>query len=108
MVNVMRDITVGVFGNLEITSNLNIGKRVKYNDIVLTGPVINKYCSSFLDCKELVKYFVRDHWTFGSAEDVRMENLGLWYKQDRLDTDGDTISGGECCWDFEQDLCSHL
>ena len=45
VVNVTRDLTVGYFENLDITSKLDVDKRVKYIERILTGPALNKYCA---------------------------------------------------------------
>ena len=42
MVNAMRDLIVGIFEHLDITSKTYIDTRVKYKECILEGPALKK------------------------------------------------------------------
>ena len=42
VVSTMRDLTVGVFEHLDIKSNLDIDKRIKYTERILIGTAPKK------------------------------------------------------------------
>ena len=73
VVSAMWDITVGVFEHLDITPKLDIDKRVKYTERILTSPAIKKHCASLMDFKDMVNDFARNQWTFLSARYSSME-----------------------------------
>ena len=43
MIRRMRDLTVGVFNHIKITSNVYVDKIIKYMQRVLRGTALNKY-----------------------------------------------------------------
>ena len=43
VINAMRDLTVGAFEHLEITSKLDLYIRIKYMERILRGPAIKKF-----------------------------------------------------------------
>ena len=43
MIRAMRDLTAGVFGNLEIKCDIYVDKRVKYTQKILRGTALKKY-----------------------------------------------------------------
>ena len=91
MVNEICDIMVDFFEHIDITSKLDIDKRIKYTSLILTGPMLNKYCESFLACKDTMKEFYGRWCNFGGARDVIMEYFVVWENQDGLDVDKDEV-----------------
>ena len=53
----MRNISVGVFEHLYITSKLDVYQNIKYNERTLIGPELNKYIAPLLAWKETAKDF---------------------------------------------------
>ena len=104
VVNVVHDLTVGVFKHIDITSKLIIYNRIKYIEIILTVTVLNKYRESLLACKETTKEFYGSHWTFGGARYVIIEDFGVWDKKDGLYADRGPIYKEDIYEYFEQEL----
>ena len=77
MVSAMWDITVGVFENMDITSKLDIDKRVKHTEGILIVPALKKHFASLVHCKDMAEEFSSNHWTFGSARYSSMEDFGF-------------------------------
>ena len=55
MINMMCDLTVGVFEHIEITSRLDLDKRIKYIDRILRGPSLKQFRQVLLELKALKK-----------------------------------------------------
>ena len=43
MIRVMSNLTVGVFGHLDITSISDVDQSIKYTERILKVPALNKY-----------------------------------------------------------------
>ena len=52
MVNLMRDLTVGIFEHLDITAKTDVDKSVKYIYLILSGPVLKNNHEILLICKD--------------------------------------------------------
>ena len=61
MVHALRDQTIGVFEHLEITSTLDVNKRVNYKKPLLRGPALKKYKKFLEECNELTKVIYGGH-----------------------------------------------
>ena len=51
VVNLMRDLTSGVFEHLGITLTMDVDQRVAYMQRILIGAVIKKYKVVLVECK---------------------------------------------------------
>ena len=76
----MHDLTRGVFEHLEITSPIDVDKKVKYTQRLLRGLALNKYKTVLAQCKETAKVIAGDQWTLGEAKYVTMDQLWTWEK----------------------------
>ena len=56
----------------------------------------------------MTREFDKDQWNFGSAKDVIVDNFWTWDKSDRIDSDGEPISGADLCKTFEKELWFEL
>ena len=55
VVRVMRNLTVGVFEHLEITSLIDVYQRISYTQHILWGAALNKYKTILVECKDSEK-----------------------------------------------------
>ena len=51
VIRAMRDITVGLFGHVEIVSNIDLGIRIKCTECILRNLTLKKFNPVFLACK---------------------------------------------------------
>ena len=75
VISAMRDITVGVFENIEITSVMDVYARIKYMKRILRGPALNKYWHVLAECKESEKELAGDKLSLGMEKVVSMEQF---------------------------------
>ena len=66
----MRDLTVGVFEHLEITSPMDDDKRIKYTQNILSVTSLKKYKQILVGCKESEKGLSGDQWDMGVTKNV--------------------------------------
>ena len=104
----MRDLTVEVFEHLEITSEMDVDKRIKYIKYIPRGPSLNKYRQVLTECKEPTKGLAGDQWTLGLEKSVTMEQLWDWSKVDTINGTGDLFSGPEHCTYSEKEMWFEL
>ena len=93
----MRDLTVGVFEHLDITSKIDLDIIIKYTEHILRGSALEKNRQVLLVCKESSRGFSGNIWTIGADKSVTMEQFCTWDKIKRSDSDGDTIIGAKYC-----------
>ena len=79
------DLTVGVLKNLDITSDMEIDKRINYTHIILRGTALKKYKQVLAGYKESEMGLSGDQWNMGAKKDVTMEQLWAWDKVDSID-----------------------
>ena len=99
---------VGSFLHLYITANLDLYIRVKYTEYILSGSALKKYCTVFLECKELGRSYSGYQWTLRAFKEVIMENFYTWAKTDGLESESDTISGEDRFEEFWKELWFEL
>ena len=75
MVLAMREITIRVFEHLDITSPLNVYKRMNYMQSLLRGSTIKKYKTILTECKENTKGIAGYQWKINEVKDVTMERF---------------------------------
>ena len=63
MVRAMRDLIVGVFKHLEITSKLDLDLRIKYTEQILRNSAPKKFLHVLLGCKDMDRELFGDQWT---------------------------------------------
>ena len=85
VIRAMRDLTAGVFGNLEIKCDIYVDKRVKYTQKILRGTALKKYKQVLAGYKESEMGLSGDQWNMGAKNDVTMEQLWAWDKVDSID-----------------------
>ena len=80
VVNAMYDLTSGLFEHLEITSPMDVDKRVAYTQRILRGTALWKYKDVQLKCKQLAKDLARDIWILGKLKELSKDILWTWAK----------------------------
>ena len=69
----MRDITIGVFEHLNITSPMDVDKRLAYTQRILRGATLKKYQEVLVTCRQSAKELTGDEWTHnGIGEDRKI------------------------------------
>ena len=53
LISTMRDLTVGVFENLEITSPMELYQRIAYTQRILKGDALKNYIEVLVACRKL-------------------------------------------------------
>ena len=69
----MRDLTVGVFEQLEINYPVDMEKWISYTQRILRGSAIKKYREVLFSCKQLAKELAGDEWNLGELEGLSVE-----------------------------------
>ena len=71
----MRNLTVGVFEHLSITSSLDVYVRMKYIEIILKVSALRKFKHVMVFLKEKGKEEGGDNWTMVEPKYVSMEEF---------------------------------
>ena len=104
----MRNLTVGVFEHLYITSYMYVDQRVAYMKRILIVSALNKYNMVLAECKESEKGLSRGQWTIVPTKYVTMEQLWTWAKTDANYCLGDVYLGRKRCIHFEKGIWFEL
>ena len=108
MIRAIRDVTVGLFRHLEITSKIDVDKRINYIERILRREALNKYRQVLSECKDLEKGIDVDQWNMGAAKNVTMEQVWDWAKVDAIDRVGYLFTGPDLCTYFEKEIWLEL
>ena len=82
---------------------MDVNKRVDYIQCLLRGVAPKKYKAVLTECKELGKKLSGDQWTLRETNELTMERLWTWNKEDGIEDDVDTYLGLYKCIDSEKD-----
>ena len=104
MIRAMRDLGFGVFKNLEITSVMDIYKRIKYTERIIRGSELKKYRHIMVKCKESEKGIVGYYWNLRLTKIVSMEKFWTWAKVDAINGAEYLFRGSDNCTYFEKEL----
>ena len=63
VISTMRDITARVFDHLEITSHMDVDKRLAYTQRIIRGFTLTKYREVLVTCRHSAKNIAGDMWT---------------------------------------------
>ena len=88
VISVMRNITVGVFEHLKITSPMNVDKRLSYTQIILRGAALKKYQEVLVTYGQSAREFAVDECTLGKLTGIFAEYFWTWEKADTTGYDG--------------------
>ena len=75
VVSAMRNLTVGVFEHLEITSSIDEDQRVAFMQRILRLSALRKYRAVLVECKQLVKEIAGDKWDLGKLKGLSTDDL---------------------------------
>ena len=78
----MRDLTVGVFEHLQITSPMDVDKRLAYTQRIIRGAALKNYQEVLVICRQLVKDVAGDEWTLSNMTGLAAEDFWTWAKTD--------------------------
>ena len=81
----MRNITVRVFKHLDITSDIDVDKKIKYTQRIFRETEVKKPKQVFSWCKESVNGLSRDQWSKVVMKDVAMKQFWTWANIDNID-----------------------
>ena len=76
--NTMRDLTSGVFENLDITSPMDVDQRVACMQSILRGAALKKYKVVMVECKSSQKDIAGDKWDLGALKELYTDNFWTW------------------------------
>ena len=82
VVSAMRNLTVGVFENLDITSPMDMDKRVAYMQRILIGAALKNYREVLVSCSNLAKELVVDKWNLRKLTGLSAEAFWTWANTD--------------------------
>ena len=102
VVSTMCGLTVGVFDHLNITSPMNVDKRVAYMQIILRASALKKYKAFLAECKHSVKELARDKWGLGALIGLSTDDFWAWVKKNGIGYDGGACLGLEKYVDFKK------
>ena len=80
----MRDITIGVFEHLNITSLMYVEKRLAYTHHILRGAALKKYQEVLVTCRQSEKDLTGDEWTLGELNGLSAEEFWTLEKTDTM------------------------
>ena len=89
----MHDLTSGLVGHLELTSALDVDKRVNYTHLQIRVFALNKYKIVLADCKESEKGIYGYQWTLSATKDVTMDKFWTWAKLYGVNASGGGVIG---------------
>ena len=104
----MRDLTVGVFERINITSPMDVEKRIAYTQHILRGSVLKKYREVLVTCRQSAKELAGDEWTFGKLTGLSTEDFWTWAKTYITGYDRHDYLARDKCVDFERELWFEL
>ena len=104
----MRKITGRVFEHLEITSDMDVDKSIKYTQRILRGTALKKYKQVLEECKELSKGIAGYQWTLGATKDVTMKQFWDWDKVEAINRSGYMCTCPDRCNYLEKELWFEL
>ena len=104
----MRELTVGVFEHLEITSPMDADKRLFYMQRILRGDALQKHREVLLTCRQSAKELAGDEWTWGDMTGIAAEAFWTWSKTDTTGYDGHPYLSIDKCVNFERGLWFEL
>ena len=88
MISAIRNITVGVFEHLRITSPMDAKKRLAYMQCILRGAALKKYQEVLVTSRHLANELAGDDWTLGELTRISAVDLWTWAKTDTTRYDG--------------------
>ena len=97
VVRAMRNLTRGVFEQLQITSPMYVDQMVAYTQRILRGVALNKHKAVLLECKQSAKDLEGDKCTLGDFKVLSIEDFWTWDKSYGLAYDIDVYLGMENC-----------
>ena len=100
----MHDLTIGVFENLDITSPMDVDKRLAYKQLILRGATLKKYQKVLVKWKQLAKELAGDYWTLGELDRLSAENFWTWANTDTIGYYGHDYLARDKWFDFEREL----
>ena len=108
MIGAMHDLTIGVFGNIDITSTMFVDQRVAYKRLLPRGAAPKKYKLVLTECKDSAKELAVEQCNLGDVNTLSTERFWTWDNADGLDNNGDAYLGLYKCTDFNKELWFEL
>ena len=84
----MRDLTVGVFGHLEINSHMGVEQRVAYTQRIIRGAAIKNFREVLVVCRQSAKELAGDYWNLSELAGISVEDFYTWDKTYTTGYDG--------------------
>ena len=104
----MRNLTVRVFDHLEITSPMDVDRRLAYTQRILRGSALKKYREVLVTCRKSEKEIAGNEWILGKLTELSVEDFWTWEKTETTGYDGHDYPVRDKCIDFERELWFEL
>ena len=88
MISGMSNLTVGNFDHLEITSPIDMDKRLAYKQRIIRGSALKKYRELLVTCRQSAKELAGDEWTLGKITGLSAKDFSTWAKTNTTGYDG--------------------
>ena len=88
VISAMRDLTVGGFDYLDITSTIYVEKRLSCTQRIIRGAALLKYREVLVTCKHSAKELTDDEWTLDDMSGPSTEEFWDLEKTDTIGYDG--------------------
>ena len=108
LVGAMRNLAVGFFEYLEITSPMDVDKIAAYTQRILRVSVIRKYREVLVACRKLARELAGYEWNFRELTGIYAEALWTWAKTDTTEYDRYPFLPWDKCVDFDREIWFEL
>ena len=88
VISAMHDLIIGVFEHLEITSPMNMDKRLSYKKRILRGATLKKHREVLVTCRKSAKDLAGYEWPPGKMTGLSAEDFWTWENTDNTGYDG--------------------
>ena len=108
VVRAINSLTIGVFEKLDITSPMDVKKRVSHTQRILKGAALKKYREVLVPYRQSAKELAGYEWNFGKLVGLSAEAFWTQDKMDTMGYDGNAYLTLDICVDFERELWPEL
>ena len=88
IISTIRNLTVGVFEHIEITSIMDVDRSIKYTYSIMGVPALNIYQQFLAECKDSSMGLPGYQWCIRLEKVVSMEQFWTWAKVNNIDGSG--------------------
>ena len=75
VISATHNLTVGVFEHLDVTSPMDVEKRISYMQQILRGAALKKYLSVLVTCRQSEKELAGHEWNLSKLNGISAEEF---------------------------------